>query len=357
MNLSSTSWIRQPDDSYSLEELRCVYYDQCHALSPSASYPARITASSPLESSSHEAAVTRLRALHTTATYDVTLNGTGHLIKGRTHREVLADLRRLRGEANTLVLRRLLFRWGLYAVRRAALRELEHDTRLLLWQRLGGRCFAWWRLVTERRLCREALYEEAARREAALLRDTVGQVAWTQWQRWARHRARRRDRAMRLALVNRQRHALLRFYSWGDLPRQRALLRQLQRIRFTAERRLARLAVVRWRLHMLERLLLRPLEVRAALQTAHVAFLAWQRRAWIGARLRHAQREASWSLALRSFQRWKLWLRRTLQAALLQRTNETRQLLHVFTGWVWQHQLRALSMANEPHWNRCNTCK
>ena len=167
MNLSSTSWIRQPDDSYSLEELRCVYCDQCHALSPSASYPARITASSPLESSSHEAAVTRLRALHTTATYDVTLNGTGHLIKGRTHREVLADLRRLRGEANTLVLRRLLFRWGLYAVRRAALRELEHDTRLLLWQRLGGRCFAWWRLVTERRLCREALYEEAAGRPPA----------------------------------------------------------------------------------------------------------------------------------------------------------------------------------------------
>ncbi|KPI87995.1 hypothetical protein ABL78_2931 [Leptomonas seymouri] len=267
------------------------------------------------------------------------------MIRGRARVDVLADLQRIRGEAEARVLQRLLLRWGLYAVRRHALRQLQQSTLHVLWRRLGGRCFAWWRLLAERRLCRDALYQEAVLCEAKFLRDCVCRVMWSRWQQYARARARRRDRATHLSLVNRQRHAVFRFRVWWCYPRQCAVIRRLRCIRFAAERRLARFTLVRWRMHTLEQLLVFPLEVKAAQQVALHAFYVWQNRALMSARLRRLQQEASWDLGLRSFDTWRRWLRRRLQAALLQKVNETRVLLLVFTQWAWHHQLDAVSLS------------
>ncbi|KPA82477.1 hypothetical protein ABB37_03536 [Leptomonas pyrrhocoris] len=344
MNLSSTAWIRQPDDFYVIEELRHSHYDE-HGVSYNKSSRAHSTITSVLEPSARAVDGSRGDTFPTRKDHETHLTRTGRFLKGRSRRDVLGDLQCIRAEANTLVLRRLLLRWGLYAVRRSALRQLQQDTLHVLWQRLGGRCFAWWRLLTERRLCREALYQEAEIREASFLRDFVCRTVWGRWQQWARTRGRRRDRAFRLSLVNRQRHALLRFCAWCCYPRQCAVLRHLQCMRFAAERRLVRFFLVQWRSHTLQRFLAFPLEVKAAQQVAVRAFRAWKRRALIGAYLHRTQQEALWSLGVRCFGRWKRWLRRRLQAALLQRANETRLLLHIFTQWAWKYQLGALSIS------------
>jgi hypothetical protein len=346
MNLSSTSWMHQADDSYMTTDLR----DPEESQGSTSRYPCapthRIaTAAAPPAPPPREIHKRGLAVLHSTAAHETSLRGRGHLIRGRTRGDVFVDLQRICGEANAQVLHRMLLRWGLYAVRHVALRQLQRDTALLLWARLGGRCFAWWLLVTERRLCREALYEAAVQREAAFLRDGVCRVAWATWQRWARARVRRRDRATRLSLINRQRHALLRLDVWLCYPRQCRILTCLQSIRFRAERRLARFALVRWRLHTLTCLLLLPMEVKAAQRVALAVFCAWRRRAAVAAQLHRLQQEASWTLCVDVFGRWKQWLRRRLQAALLQKANERRHLLSVFTEWAWQQQLKALSFS------------
>lgn len=336
MNLSSTSWLHHSnDDSYTVEDL---HY-------PLRTPPVAHITPTSFTGSNTNAMTTRKGSrtpLHTRSTYEARLTGVARFVKGRRSRDVLADLQRIRGEANALLLRRLLLRWGLYALRQGALWQLQDRTRQMLWRRLGGRCFAWWRLVTERRLCRETLYQEAAVREASYLRDVVCRGAWQRWRRWALWRSRRRDRATRLSLVNRQRHALSRLHAWVRYPRLCSLVQQLQGIRFTAERRLARFTLVAWRLHTVERLLLAPLQAHAAQQVARWAFGVWRRGAVVMTGLHRLQRQVAFALGVRALQRWKRWLRRRIQAALLLRANEARHLLLRFTEWAWRHQLDSL---------------
>nr|CAJ2472238.1 unnamed protein product [Leishmania braziliensis] len=255
---------------------------------------------------------------------------------------LLADLQLIRAAANTVVVWRCFLRWGLYAVRRAALRRVQHRAQIVLWRRVGARCFAWWRLVTERRLCREVLYAEAAAREGVLLLNGVCRTAWDKWRQWARAHVRQRGRAVHLGLVSRQRHAYLRFRAWTCHLHQCRQLRAVEQIRFAAERSLARFTLIRWRLHTLEGYLTFPLQVRTAQRVAAAAFRVWQRRALIGAGTRFICHEALFRVAQSFFDRWKRWLRRRLQSILLQEANEARLLLHIFLQWAWIHQLRAL---------------
>lgn len=272
---------------------------------------------------------------------DVGFGGRAHVATHRGRDILTAKLQRIRAEGNTIVAERWFLRWGLYAVRRAALRRVQHRARLVLWSRVGARCFAWWRLVAQRRLHREVLYRDAAARERALI-DGLCRVAWERWRQWAQVYARQRARAAHLGLVNRQRHALLRFHAWTCHPRRCRQLRSVEKIRFSAERSLARFTLIRWRLHALESYLAFPLQVRAAQQVATAAFRAWQRRALMGASMRLIRHEALLHLAERCFDRWKRWLRRRLQAALLREANEARLLLRIFSQWAWHHELHAL---------------
>ncbi|KAG5493346.1 hypothetical protein GH5_02089 [Leishmania sp. Ghana 2012 LV757] len=273
---------------------------------------------------------------------DIAVKGCARVATYRSGGTLPTSLQRICAKANTFLAERWFLRWGLYAVRRAALRCVEHRALVVLWRRVGARCFSWWRLVTERRMCREMLHREAAVRERVTLIGGLCRVSWDKWRRWTRTRARQRAGTSRLALVNRQRHAHLRFHTWACYPRRCRQLRAVEQIRFSAERSLARLALIRWRLHTLEGYLAFPLQVQAAQRVATVAFHAWQRRALVGARLRFIHQEALLHLAQSCFERWKRWLRRRLQAALLRKANETRVLLRIFSQWAWQHQLRVL---------------
>ncbi|KAK7195906.1 hypothetical protein NESM_000523300 [Novymonas esmeraldas] len=265
------------------------------------------------------------------------------LVHHRSRDAVVADLQRIRAEANMLVLQRWFWRWGLCAVRSAALRRIQRRARLVLWQRVGSRCFAWWCLVTERRLCREALYREAAAQERAVLLDGLCRVAWDRWRQWVTMRVGRRAAAMRLGLVSLQRHARLRLCDWVRHMRRCAQLRSLEQIGYAADRSLARWTLLRWRQHTLEGYLVFPLQVRAAQRVAMTAFHTWQRRACAAARLRRTSQVALLRVALRCFDQWKRWLRRRLQAALLQQANDARLLRRLFSQWAWPHQLHALA--------------
>ncbi|AYU82719.1 hypothetical protein, conserved [Leishmania donovani] len=332
MHLAGTSCVRQRGAYFSTPELSSSSHNERSSSAwPTGSPPQRHThASTPVATYMHA------------PSRDVAFGGRAHVATHRSRDTLTAELQRIRAEANTIVVERWFWRWGLYAVRRAALRRIQHRARLVLWSRVGARCFAWWRLVAQRRLCREVLYREAAARERATLIEGLCRVAWDKWRQWARVRARQCARAAHLGLVNRQRHALLRFRAWTCHPRRCHQLRSVEQIRFSAERSLARFTLIRWRLHALESYLAFPLQVRAAQQVATAAFRAWQRRALIGASMRLIRHEALLHVAERCFDRWRRWLRRRLQAALLREANEARLVLRIFSQWAWHHELHAL---------------
>ncbi|CBZ30484.1 conserved hypothetical protein [Leishmania mexicana MHOM/GT/2001/U1103] len=324
MHLSGMSYARHRDASFSTPELS----SSSHNESSSSAWRWE----PPPQRHTHARAPSRAAAFE----------GRAHVATHLSRDTLTAELQRIRAEANTIVLERWFLRWGLYAVRRTALRRVQHRAQLVLWRRVGARSFAWWRLVAQRRLCREVLNREAAARERATLIDGLCRVAWDKWRLWARVRGRQRARAVHLGLVNRQRHARLRFHAWTCHPCGCRQLRAVEKIRFSAERSLARFTLIRWRLHALEGYLTFPLQVRAAQQVAMAAFRAWQRRALIGASMRLIHHEAFLHLSERCFDRWKRWLRRRLQAALLRETNEARLLLRFFSQWTWHHELHAL---------------
>ncbi|GET92440.1 hypothetical protein, conserved [Leishmania tarentolae] len=332
MHLFGTPCARQRVESFSTQQLGSLSHNEG---SSSTWYRER-----PPQPQTSRGAAVAMRA-HAPSC-GVAFENHAHIATHRNRDIITAELQRIRAEANTIVVERWFLRWGLYVVRRAALRRVQHHAQLALWSRVCARCFAWWRLVTQRRLCREALYREASARERVTLIDGLCRVAWDRWRQWARVRARQHASAVHLGLVNRQRHAYLRFHVWTYLLRRSRQLRAVEQIRFSAERSLARYTLIRWGLHTLEEYLAFPLQVRAAQKVVTAAFHAWQRRALIGASVRLIRHEALLHLAQRCLDRWKRWLRRRLQAAVLRETNEARLLLRIFSQWTWQHVLHAL---------------
>lgn len=340
MHRAAPSWPPPRDASFAAKELHSTTYASGSSSCGSSVSVQPAPPLSTLQRQSRSEA-TRARPLYASAA-PLHVGEPARLVAKRDRAAVLADLQHIRAEANTAVVDRWFLRWALCAVRRAALRRVQDSTRRMLWQRVGARCFAWWRLVTERRMCREMLYQEAAARERVLIVDGVCRGAWQRWRQWAHTRAVCRARATRLGLINRQRHAISRFRAWTYHPQRCRQLRAVVQIRFAAERSLARFVLVQWRLHTLQGCLLFPLQVRVAHEVAVAAFRRWQHRAHVMARLHALRFEGLERLARRCVDRWKRWLRRRLQAALLQQTNEARLQLRVLSKWRWRHELHAL---------------
>ncbi|KAG5468420.1 hypothetical protein LSCM1_02400 [Leishmania martiniquensis] len=332
MHFSEASWMRHSEASLAAQELNSLPHTDGNSSARRCEPP----------SGQHKRA-NAFAAAHVHASSSETgVAGHAGLCTRRRRGALLAELQCLCAKANAILVERWFLRWGLYAVRRAALKSIQYRAQAVLWRRVGSRCFSWWRLVTERRMCREVLHQEAAMRERVTLMDGICRVAWDKWRRWARATAWQRARAKRLGLVNRERHVQFRYYMWTRFPRRCRQVRAVEQIRFSAERSLARFTLTRWQLHTLESYLTFPLQVRSAQQVAAVAFCAWQRRARTRAHLRLIHQEALLNLAQSGFARWKWWLQRRIQAALLRKANEDRLVRRIFSHWVWQHQLRAL---------------
>ncbi|KAG5494101.1 hypothetical protein JKF63_01936 [Porcisia hertigi] len=332
MQLQGASWPRQLDAFFAIPELDWARHGE---YSSSAARYARL-----LEEDMPQDAALRTDVL--TSSGGLAVKGDFRPVEHQSRDALCAGLQRLSANAHRVVAERWFLRWGLYAVRRAALRRIQRRVRFVLWHRVGARCFSWWRLVTERRLSREVLHQEADLREGLTLLEGICRVAWGRWRRWASAHARQRSIAMRLGLMNRQRHGYLRFRTWTSHWRQCRQLQALEQIRFSAERSLAYFALIRWRLHTLEDYLAFPLQVRTAQGLATAVFRAWQRRAQTALDLKCIYKEVLYHLARSSFDRWKRWRRRRLQAALLREANAARLRLRIFLHWAWHHQLRAL---------------
>ncbi|KAH9577452.1 hypothetical protein LSM04_006107 [Trypanosoma melophagium] len=251
---------------------------------------------------------------------------------------VLHDIRRRAFFAYAL---HVFYKWVLFASRKAALRFLERrvtrETSILLAHRFLKK----WQKITQ--LQKRKLVQLVALRNVRY--EAERRMVKREYERWrmiVKHRKMLRRNVE--ALSSFHLFSLIRryFLIWMRRRHRNYCLEQLKFIRYSAERALTRYTLQGWILFVSRRIIACNLEGLTLQYIVYRFLMKWRRYTWICKSLRRIGRKAYWRLCRDAFQKWKLWLVRTVVSLRLEHHNSVILLQVYFLRWMVLYRIRKL---------------